>query len=125
MKLVRVRNRSRPETPTLDVAWCDSFFCRLRGLMFRHSLPPDWGLLLVQPRESRLDAAIHMLWMRMDLAVIWLNSHRVVVDARPAYRWRSFLMPGQPAQYILETSLKHLDRFRIGEKVDFEEIPAN
>ena len=101
---------------------CASFFCRLRGLTFRKTLPSNWGLLLVQKNESRLDAAIHMLWMRMDLAIIWIDSRGTVVDVQPAFRWRSFLTPKSAAKYVLETSIDYLDRFKIGDEVNFEEI---
>ena len=108
----------------MQAEYCASFFCRLRGLTFRKTLPPNWGLLLVQKRENRLDAAIHMLWMRIDLAVIWISEAGKVVDVQPAYRWRSFLTPQSAAKYVLETAIQNLDRFKVGDEVYFEEIPS-
>ncbi len=70
-----------------------------------------------------MDSAIHMLWMRLDLAIVWINSEMRVVDVRPAYRWRSFVIPKQPAQYVLEFSLDRLDDFQIGDEVHFENAP--
>ena len=62
------------ETVFLDnVRWCSSFICKLRGLMFRRALEPDEGLLLVEQFESRTATAIHMLFMRFAIAVIWLD----------------------------------------------------
>ena len=92
--------------------------------MFRKNLPPNWGLLLVQERDSRLDAAIHMMGMKFDLAVVWINSSGVVVDVRPAYRWRSVIVPQAPARYVLEMGIEHLSEFRIGDEIHFEETPA-
>ena len=125
LKQLQLHNRTRPEQPPLTARHCASFFCRLRGLTFRTSLPPNWGLLLVQKKENRVDAAIHMLFMRIDLAIVWINAAGTVVDVQPAYRWRSFLTPKAPARYVLETSLDQLERYSIGDEVHFEEIPAH
>jgi uncharacterized membrane protein (UPF0127 family) len=123
--IVRIHNRTQPTTPPLLADRCSSFTCRLRGLTFRKDLAPERGLLLVQRRENRRDAAIHMLWMKFDIAVIWIDSRGVVVDVRPAYRWRSFLTPDRAARFVLETRLEYLDRYQIGDEVFFEQIIDN
>jgi len=119
---VWVHNLTTPLQAPLRAQPCTSFACQLRGLMFRKALPPHWGLLLVQPREGRLETAIHMLFMRLDLGVIWVNGQGVVVDARPAYRWRSILIPRQPARFVLETSLAYLEDFRLGDHLHLENL---
>ena len=50
--------------------------------MFRRSLAVDEGLLLVQKRENRSESAIHMLFMFIDLTVVWINSAHQVVDVK-------------------------------------------
>lgn len=87
--------------------------------MFRRSLAADEGLLLVQKRDSRLDASIHMFFMCIDLAVIWIDSSGQVVDTCLAKRWHPAYLPAKPASYILETSVKNLDVFQIGDYVRF------
>jgi uncharacterized membrane protein (UPF0127 family) len=104
----------------LQALYCDSFLCRLRGLMFRSSLAPGQGLLLVEGRDSRLDTAIHMLFVFMDLAVIWINSEKVVVDSVLARAWRPAYAPRQPARYILEIHPDRLNEFKIGDKIEFQ-----
>jgi uncharacterized membrane protein (UPF0127 family) len=113
---------SRPEQPPLRVLYCASFLCRLRGLMFRRSLPPNYGWLLVESKDSRLDTAIHMLFMRLDLAAVWINSQGEVVDVRLARRWRPAYIPRRPARYILETSADRYSDFSIGDQVRLEEL---
>ena len=117
-------NRSSPDAAPLTVRLCRSFLCRLRGLMFEKSMPPDWGLLLAQGRASRADSSVHMLWMRFDLAIVWLDENWVVVDARPARRWQPFLMPQKPARYVLETHIHYLDRYAIGDELYFQETAS-
>lgn len=119
-RLVRIQIPDQSFQLTAEV--CDTFLCQLRGLTFRRDLPPEWGLLLTQKRETRLDAAIHMMFMRIDLGVIWLNSAGKVVDTCLARRWRLAYFPRHPARYILETSVDYLPYFRIGERVQIVEL---
>ena len=120
MKTIQLENKTRPLPSVINVVYCDSFLCRLRGLMFRSSLASDKGLLLVEARESRLDTAIHMLFVFMDLAVIWINSDKVVVDSVLARTWRPAYAPRQPARYILEIHPGRLIEFKIGDHIEFQ-----
>jgi uncharacterized membrane protein (UPF0127 family) len=86
--------------------------------MFRSKLPHDEGLLLVQGRDSRLDASIHMLFVFMDLAVVWINSGHSVVDTVLARAWRPVYAPHQPAKYILEIQPGRLGEFQIGDHLE-------
>jgi len=121
MRVLNIKNLSHPLLQPIQARYCDSFLCRLRGLTFKRSLAPQEGLLLVQPRENRLDAAIHMLFVPMDLTVVWVNDAKVVVDVKLALHWRPFYLPLQPARYILEVSDFWLSAFQIGDQLDFEE----
>jgi len=121
MKTIHLENKNQPLPSPLHALYCDSFLCRLRGLMFRSSLAPERGLLLVETRESRLDTAIHMLFVFMDLAVIWINSDKVVVDTILARAWRPVYAPRQPARYILEIHPDRLNEFKIGDCVEFQD----
>ena len=119
-RYVEIVNWSAPLPRPVRALYCDRFFCRLRGLMFRSRLSPDEGLLLVQPRESRLDASIHMFFVFTDLAVIWINSSGDVVDTTLAHPWRPAYFPKQAAKYILEISPDRFGEFKVGDKTKFE-----
>lgn len=118
MHQVVIRNLSVAAAVEFKAYYCDSFGSRLRGLTFRRSLPPREGILLVQGRESRLDSSIHMLGVFIDLAVIWINNRREVVDVKLARSWRPAYFPKVPARYILELGAENLNAFRIGDKVE-------
>ena len=122
MKTIQLENKTRPLPSLLSIVYCDRFLCRLRGLMFRSRLPLDTGLLLVEARESRLDTAIHMLFVFMDLAVIWINSEMVVVDTVLARAWRPVYAPHKPARFILEIHPDRLIEFKIGDRVEFQNV---
>ena len=100
---------------------CATFACRLRGLTFRRELGSWGGLLLDQGRDSRVETAIHMLGVFMDLAVVWISQGRQVVDLRLARAWRPFYVPRRPARYVLEIAPQRLAEFEIGDRLAFED----
>jgi uncharacterized membrane protein (UPF0127 family) len=118
---IYIVNQTRPLQDTLQARYCADFLCRLRGLTFRRRLAAGEGLLLVQERENRLDAAIHMLFVFMDLAVIWIDADGQVVDRRLAKAWRPVYVPAQAARYVLEVSPARLGEFEIGDRLMFED----
>ncbi len=104
------------------VGYCDSFLCRLRGLMFRPRLARDEGLLLVEKRDSRLDTSIHMFFVPFDLAVFWINSQMTVVDKVIAKSWRPAYFPKADAKYTLEIHPDRFGDYEIGDKVEFKNV---
>ncbi|GAB4398999.1 MAG: hypothetical protein OHK003_22420 [Anaerolineales bacterium] len=117
---ITVQNLSRKlDKPSL-VGYCDSFLCKLRGLMFRSRLSPDEGLLLVEKRNSRLETSIHMLFVPFDLAVFWINSDMTVVDKVIAKSWKPAYFPKADAKYTLEIHPDRWADYEIGDKVEFK-----
>ena len=122
MKEVLIVNDSNPLSRKLTAGFCSSFFCRLKGLMFRTKIPYDWGLLLVQPSESRIDSSIHMITVNFDLGIVWINMAGEVVDFAIAKKWIGIKIPKKPAKYILEVDPAWLDEFKIGDKISFVDL---
>jgi uncharacterized membrane protein (UPF0127 family) len=120
-RFIFVRNPNQPDLSPARVKYCDSFLCRLRGLMFRDRLEPGDGLLLVQgKRDSRIEASIHMLFVPFDLNVVWINTDMTVVDKVIAKAWRPAYAPAKPACYILEIHPERWEDYEIGDKVEFQ-----
>ena len=117
---IHVRNLTRPLSNMPRIQRCESFACRLRGLMFRAHLAPDEGLLLGIAHDSRIDSSIHMLFVPFDLAVFWINSELQVVDKLIARSWRPAYVPAKAASYTLEVHPDHFGDYSVGDKVDFE-----
>ena len=118
-----VRNPSRRGLLVARARWCESFLCRLRGLMFRRPLPGDEALLLVEGRPGRLNTAIHMAFVFQSLGVAWLDEERKVVEAREALPWRWYA-PRSPARYVLEGAPQILNRLAEGDRLVFESDEA-
>jgi uncharacterized membrane protein (UPF0127 family) len=122
-RFIFVQNSNQPDLSPARVKYCDSFMCRLRGLMFRQRLDPDDGLLLVQgKRDSRIDTSIHMLFVPFDLTVVWINTDLTVVDKIIAKAWRPAYAPAKPACYILEIHPDRWEDYQIGDKVEFQDV---
>ena len=119
MKTIRIENKDRPLPVPLQAIHCSSFLCRLRGLMFRSGLDRNEGLLLVENKDGRIETSIHMLFVNMDLAVIWINSRHIVVDTILARAWRPVYIPSQPARYTLEIHPSRMNEFKIGDTIEF------
>ena len=117
-----INNLNKPIEKPAHVGYCDSFLCRLRGLMFRSRLDLDDGLLLVEKRDSRLDTSIHMFFVPFDLAVFWINSEMTVVDKVIAKSWRPAYFPKADAKYTLEIHPDRWENYEIGDKVEFREL---
>lgn len=117
---ITIQNLSRILEKPATVSYCDSFTCKLRGLMFRPRLDLDDGLLLVEKRNSRLETSIHMFFVPFDLAVIWINSDMTVVDKVLAKSWKPAYFPKADAQYTLEIHPDRWADYEIGDKVEFK-----
>jgi len=115
-----VQNQNKKNAAPARIEFCDSFLCRLRGLMFRRVLAPNEGLLLVIGRDSRLDSSIHMLFVPFDLAVFWINAEMIVVDKVIAKSWRPAYFPARAARYTLEIHPHRYNDYEIGDRVEFK-----
>jgi len=118
----QVHNLSRQLGNPARVGYCESFLCRLRGLMFRSRLGEQDGLLLVGNVDSRWNASIHMFFVPFDLAVFWINARWTVVDKVLAKSWHPAYLPGSSARYILEIHPDRWADYEIGDKVEFREF---
>ena len=119
---INVLNLTKPINYPAHIGYCDSFLCRLRGLMFRSRLALDEGLLLVEKRDSRLDTSIHMFFVPFDLAVFWINSEMTIVDKIIAKSWRPAYIPKADAKYTLEMHPGRWSDYEIGDKVEFKNV---
>jgi uncharacterized membrane protein (UPF0127 family) len=108
-----------------ELAYTDE--TRMRGLMFRESLPADSGMLFIFPYVD-----IHSFWMKntlIPLDILWINERKEIVyfttaDPCKADPCNSYA-PMQKAKYVLEVNSgfakKH--NLKVGNRVEFT-IPA-
>ncbi len=114
-----IKNRSNPNL-SIPTKIADSFFSKLLGLMFKRKLEENYGLLLSDRYESRINSSIHMLFMNFDLCVVWLDKDLLVVDVKKAKKWCPAYFPRAAAKHVLETDVNHINDFSIGDQLYFE-----
>jgi uncharacterized membrane protein (UPF0127 family) len=118
MKTIQIINNNQPEIK-ISANWYSSFFSKLKGLMFVTSLPNNTGIILVDNAESRVNTSIHMLFMNFDIATIWIDKSKQVVDVVYAKKWHLAYFPKKAAQYVLEINASHVNDFHIGDQLIF------
>ena len=121
MKHISIQNQSKPLPQPISAIYCSSFFCHFKGLIFKPFIDEFEGLLLVWKRESRFETSIHMLFMRFDIAVIWLDRDLKVVDKKMAKKWSISYISDTPAQYAIETHPARFEDFQIGDMISLSE----
>jgi uncharacterized membrane protein (UPF0127 family) len=93
----------------------------MRGFTFKRQIAKGEGLILVDKQDSRVNAAITMLFVFFDLGVIWVNGSGRVVDKKLARSWRLSYSPKEPAQFVVESHPDILDKIQIGDHLAFIE----
>ena len=124
MTVVKISSTNHPEqiapSTSITAKVCDTFISRLKGFMFQRTIQSNEALLFENKSESRLDAAIHMFFMKFDIAVFWLDKNNQLVDKKIARKWRPIYYPLHPAKMILETHTGNFDFIDIGDRVNIE-----
>ncbi len=120
MQQVVITNQSQPQMEPVRAGYCSSFWNRFKGLMFHPPLSFQEGILLVYPRDSRVDTSIHMLCVYTDLAVVWINRENKVVDICLAKRGRLAYFPKEPASFVLEMAPERIQDFKIGDIIQIK-----
>ncbi len=120
MRLATIRNLTRPSFHAIRVQYCDTFWTKFKGLMFRRGLVDNSGVLLAENRDSILNTSIHMFFMFFDIAVVWINSQNTVVDKKIAHKGHPSYVPSKPARYVLEAPISAISSFEVDDHVSIE-----
>jgi len=102
-----------------NIQFADSYFSRLKGLMFKKDL--DYVLVLKPAKASnKSTSAIHTCFMRMTIDIVFLNENKEVYDIKQLKPW-NFYTPTAGASYILELKEGSIEKYKItiGNKFDF------
>ncbi|WP_051353320.1 DUF192 domain-containing protein [Thalassobacillus devorans] len=98
-----------------DIKRANTFYKRLRGLMFRRTPLHNEGLW-INPCNS-----IHMYFMNFAIDVVFLNEQQEVVRAFPNVKPREIIKPVKEAVSTLELPLGTIKNFQItlGTQLEF------
>ena len=114
-----IHNLSEPGRAPIQAQVAETFWNRFKGLMLRRQIGSTEALLIDESRDSRVNTAIHMLFMNFDICAIWINEKLEVVDVKIAKKWSLSHIPIKPARYILEASPDRYQDFQPGNLLTF------
>jgi hypothetical protein len=90
--------------------------------MLSKELDPDYGIIIVEEKESRINTSIHMMFMKQDITVLWLNKQMEIVDKVLAKKWSPIYIPSKPAKYVLELHQSKYKEYEVGDQLIFADI---
>jgi len=118
-RFVTVTQRQSGEALISAARWCSSPWCRFVGFQGRRRLKPGEALILVHKKDSISASSIHMFFVFTALTVVWINQEGRVTHVVLARPWRPYYASPTPACYVLETSPALVERFVVGDQIDF------
>jgi len=112
-------NNFEPNQVISTLKFANSYFSRLKGLMFKSKL--DYVLVL-KPAKSKhkIFSSIHTLFMKLTIDLVFLDKNKKVVETSQISPWK-FYTPKRSVDYILEMKKGSIEKYEIaiGDKLDF------
>lgn len=103
-----------------NVKIAKTFFQKFKGLMLVKEF--DYALVFVLEKESRIEASIHMLFMRTAIDVAFLDKKKRVVDLKKGLKpWALNYTPKRKAAFIVEMPEGTIEgKIRINDCLEWE-----
>ena len=92
---------------------------RTKGLMFEDARKFDYALIFEFPRESKLGASLHMIFVFFPIDVLFLDSKKKVVDKATLAPFIPNYTPKAPAKYVIEMPMGKAAKTKIGDSVSW------
>ena len=110
-------NQTTGEVLARQVRLCDTFWRRLRGLMFRRALDPGEVYLFRWGRASKAEATIHSLFCFFPFAVLWLDAEQRLVEGRLVRPFALVVAPRCAASSFVEGAPGLLSKVHLGDRI--------
>ena len=92
-----------PKTVLMEnVRLAQNVFSRFLGLMFEKAENFDYALVFTLPREGRIGASVHMMFVFFPIDIVFLDSQKKVVDKAALHPWMLNYTPKKAAKYFIE-----------------------
>ncbi len=94
---------------------------KMKGLMFEDPKRFDYALIFVLPRESVVNASIHMLFVFFPIDVVYLSRERKVVDiVKNLQPFALGYAPKKPAKFFVELPAGKAKGIKIGHELEWK-----
>jgi len=104
-----ITNKTRETVISEKEAICDSFFCKLKGVMF--SLKPK-ALFFRFGKEQKLD--LHMMFVFFPIDLVFLDSRFNVVELKENFLPFTFYNSKEKVRYVIELPAGAIKKSRTG-----------
>jgi len=109
---MRILNKTKKSVVAEDPMVMDSFFSRLRGLMFRTKFPR--AMLFVFPEVSIKRNSIHSFFVFFEFDAVYLDDQKKVIDIYARVKpFTPYIEPKKPAKYLLELEAGTVEKLKI------------
>ncbi len=111
-------NESRKEIIINETRNADSFWKKLKGLMFEGRGNFNYALIFELPEESKLMASIHMLFVFFPIDIVYLDKNKSIVEIKKGLKPFSLnYTPEQKAKYFIELPGGKAANVKVGDKL--------
>lgn len=108
----------------IEIKVADSFFSKLRGLMFRRKV--DYGLLFILNKETRSKSSIHSFFVFFKFDAVFMGKEGKVIDIKRKIKpFNPLIVPKKPCKYILELPNGKADELEIEEGNKLSDLIEN
>ncbi len=117
---MRILNKTGKSVVAEDPMVMDSFFSRLRGLMFRTRFPR--AMLFVFPEVSIKRKSIHSFFVFFEFDAVYLDEKKKVIDIYERVKpFTPYIEPKKPTKYLLELEAGTAEKLNIelGDQLKF------
>lgn len=114
-------NKSRGKKVMERVRLAESFFSKMRGLMFERKKNFDYALVMVLESETRARASLHMLFVFFPITVLFVNEKKVVVEKALLKPFQLNYTPKRKCCYVIELPEEKFREFEIGDKLEWKQ----
>ena len=112
-----IYNRTTNKTIKIKIKCADTYYKRLKGLMFKKNI--DYGLVFLMKAKYRFQSGIHTSFMKFNIDVYFLDKNLKIFDIKTLKPWESYT-PTKKAEYIIEFKQNALkDKLKKGDEIEF------
>lgn len=119
LKLIKAKNDSI--LATLDIEIADDEYSTQTGLMYRHAMPENQGMLFIF--EDVMPRSFYMKNTEFSIDIIYFNAEKEIVSIQKnAKPFDQTSLPSEaPSQYVLEVIAGLSDKLELekGDKIEF------
>jgi uncharacterized protein len=112
-----IYNRTTNKTIKIKIKFANSYFKRLKGLMFKKNI--DYGLVFITKAKTRFKCGIHTSFMKFNIDVYFLDENLRIFDVKTLKPWENYT-PSKKADYIIEfEENKMKNKLKKGDEIEF------